>query len=110
MYSPFFQRYRMHIQHLQVMPMYICVRSIHPMKVILDDPIEWMIETKKEVILMREGLIPTILGASVTAAGYALRRSRYRPIANAVIGFGLAHVVLGTIDLVERRFMPMKWV
>jgi hypothetical protein len=51
----------------------------------------------------REGLFPTLVGSCVTAAGYALRRSRFRPYANAVIGFGLAHVVLGTIDLIEHR-------
>jgi hypothetical protein len=52
---------------------------------------------------MREGLIPTVLGTAVTATGCALRGSRYKSAANAVIGFGLAHVVLGTIDLVEHR-------
>jgi hypothetical protein len=52
---------------------------------------------------MREGLIPTVLGTAVTATGWALRGSRYKPASNAVIGFGLAHVVLGAIDLVEHR-------
>ncbi len=52
---------------------------------------------------MREGLIPTVLGTAVTATGWALRNGRYKTTANAVIGFGLAHVVLGAIDLVEHR-------
>ncbi|ARO18286.1 asparagine synthase [Bacillus tropicus] len=52
---------------------------------------------------IREGLIPTALGTAVTAAGYALKQTRgtNKMIANTV--FGLAHVVLGVIDLVEHR-------
>jgi hypothetical protein len=51
---------------------------------------------------VREGLVPTVLGTVVTAAGIALR-----PVAPflswGVAGFGLAHIVLGSIDLVEHR-------
>jgi hypothetical protein len=51
---------------------------------------------------VREGLIPTVLGTAVTTAGYALRN--VNPLVGyAVLGFGLAHVVLGAIDLVEHR-------
>ena len=56
---------------------------------------------------MREGLIPSVLGTAVTATGVALRGSRYKTAATAAIGFGLAHVVLGAIDLVEHR--NQKW-
>lgn len=54
---------------------------------------------------IREGLIPTALGTAVTAAGYALKQTRgtNKMIASTVFGFGLAHVVLGVIDLVEHR-------
>ncbi len=54
---------------------------------------------------IREGLIPTALGSAVTAAGYAMKQQRRsnKMIANTVFGFGLAHVVLGVIDLVEHR-------
>ena len=58
---------------------------------------------------MREGLIPTILGTVVTAAGATLSRNNMQkknalPMVEAgVIGFGLAHIVLGAIDLVEHR-------
>jgi len=54
---------------------------------------------------IREGLIPTILGSAVTAAGYALKQKSgsNKMIANTVFGFGLAHIVLGAIDLVEHR-------
>ncbi|WP_077622622.1 asparagine synthase [Sediminibacillus massiliensis] len=54
---------------------------------------------------IREGLIPTVLGSAVTATGYAMKQSKgsNKMIANTIFGFGLAHVVLGTIDLVEHR-------
>lgn len=53
---------------------------------------------------MREGLIPTVLGSAVTAAGVALKKKEVAPmIASGVVGFGLAHVVLGTIDLVSHK-------
>lgn len=60
----------------------------------------------REIALnIREGLIPTALGSAVTAAGYAMKQQRKsnKMIANTVFGFGLAHVVLGVIDLVEHR-------
>ncbi|WNS76497.1 asparagine synthase [Bacillus sp. DTU_2020_1000418_1_SI_GHA_SEK_038] len=54
---------------------------------------------------IREGIIPTALGTAVTAAGYALKQKRgsNKMIANTVFGFGLAHVVLGVIDLAQHR-------
>lgn len=54
---------------------------------------------------IREGLIPTILGSAVTAAGIALKQKSgsNNMVANTVFGFGLAHIVLGAIDLVEHR-------
>jgi len=54
---------------------------------------------------IREGLIPTALGSAVTATGYALKQKRgtNKMIANTVFGFGLAHIVLGVIDLATHR-------
>ncbi|MGR5864062.1 asparagine synthase [Bacillus cereus] len=54
---------------------------------------------------IREGLIPTALGTAVTAAGYALKQTRgtNKNDCKYSIWFGLAHVVLGVIDLVEHR-------
>jgi hypothetical protein len=58
---------------------------------------------------MREGLIPTILGTVVTASGATFSRNNMKKknimpmVEAAVIGFGLAHIVLGTIDLIEHR-------
>lgn len=52
---------------------------------------------------VREGLIPTVLGTIVTATGIAMR-----PIAPraswGITGFGLAHIVLGAIDMIEHRY------
>jgi hypothetical protein len=55
-----------------------------------------------EVELMQEGMVPTILGAAVTASGLALR-SKNPLVGWGVFGFGLAHIVLGSIDLIEHR-------
>lgn len=53
---------------------------------------------------VREGLVPTILGTAVTTTGIALSRGAVSPaVAWGVAGFGLAHVVLGAIDLVGHR-------
>lgn len=51
---------------------------------------------------IREGLVPTVLGTVVTGTGYALRNVNPM-LGAAVIGFGLAHIVLGGIDLVEHN-------
>ncbi|KNF10174.1 hypothetical protein CLPU_1c03390 [Gottschalkia purinilytica] len=50
---------------------------------------------------MREGLVPTVLGTVVTTSGLVLRKFIPSNIAWGIVGFGLAHVVLGTIDLFE---------
>ncbi|WP_068502316.1 asparagine synthase [Paenibacillus kribbensis] len=52
---------------------------------------------------MREGMIPAVLGTVVSASGAALLSSRYKLAATGILGFGLAHVVLGAIDLMGRR-------
>jgi len=51
---------------------------------------------------IREGFIPTVLGTVVTGTGYALRNVNPM-LGTAIMGFGLAHVVLGGIDLVEHN-------
>jgi len=58
---------------------------------------------------MREGIIPAILGTVVTAAGASFSRNNMKkknmlPMIEAgIVGFGLAHIVLGAIDLVEHK-------
>ncbi|MTI67069.1 MAG: asparagine synthase [Firmicutes bacterium] len=52
---------------------------------------------------VREGLIPTALGTAVSTGAYAAKKFMPETVAWGVIGFGLAHVVLGSIDLVQHR-------
>ncbi|KPV44278.1 hypothetical protein [Alicyclobacillus ferrooxydans] len=53
---------------------------------------------------MREGLVPTLLGAAVTATGVTLRKRQVNPVVSwSIAAFGAAHIVLGAIDLVEHR-------
>lgn len=58
---------------------------------------------------IREGLIPTVLGTAVTATGFAMKQSRNIDpmISNTIVGFGLAHIVLGSIDLYQNRNHPL---
>ncbi|BCU82633.1 hypothetical protein JIR001_24160 [Polycladomyces abyssicola] len=62
---------------------------------------------------MRKGLIPVMLGTLVSTLGVSLinrkrknwfRKTRStRPYGWGVFGFGLAHILLGGIDLFRRR-------
>ncbi|MCR8980310.1 hypothetical protein [Brevibacillus laterosporus] len=53
---------------------------------------------------MPKGIVPIILGTIVTAGGLSFVKTKYdhggytNPYAWGVAGFGLAHIVLGTID------------
>jgi hypothetical protein len=42
--------------------------------------------------------VVTGLGAAVTTAGALTMRSRARALGSGILGFGLAHVVLGMLD------------
>lgn len=51
----------------------------------------------------REGTTATIVGVVVSLIGYSLLAST--PMWGAgILGFGLAHVVLGVIDLLQSNF------
>ena len=55
---------------------------------------------------LNEGIIPTVLGTAVATTGAIMsRNSRGRgdKVAWGIMGFGLAHVVLGAIDIVQHR-------
>lgn len=53
---------------------------------------------------IREGLIPTVLGALVSGTGATMGKKNIKPmIAAGILGFGLAHVVLGAIDIAQHR-------
>ena len=52
---------------------------------------------------VKEGIVPTILGTAVTAAGLALRDNIPDTYRGGIIGFGLAHIVLGSMDIVDNK-------
>lgn len=53
---------------------------------------------------VREGIIPAVLGTIVSGTGATMTKKKITPlIAAGILGFGLAHIVLGSIDLVEHR-------
>lgn len=53
---------------------------------------------------IKEGMLPAVLGTAVTATGAIMKRRHMAPmIAAGIVGFGLAHVVLGTMDMVQHR-------
>lgn len=63
---------------------------------------------------MRTGIIPTALGTVVTGAaltsraldknkGRFIKKDKGSMIATGLVGFGLAHIVLGGIDLIQGR-------
>ncbi|SKC83380.1 asparagine synthase [Maledivibacter halophilus] len=54
----------------------------------------------------REGLIPTVLGTAVTTTGALMSRNsrgNRDKVAWGIMGLGLAHILLGTIDMVQHR-------
>jgi hypothetical protein len=53
---------------------------------------------------VRKGVIPTVLGTAVTATGAALTAMEMAPlIATGVVGFGLAHIVLGGLEITRHK-------
>lgn len=63
---------------------------------------------------MRKGILPAMLGMAVTGATIAMtdmditkramhRKGREEMLTSGLIGFGLAHIVLGGLDLMNNR-------
>lgn len=63
---------------------------------------------------MKKGILPALLGVAVTGAAIAMsdtditksvmkRKNRDTMLTTGLIGFGLAHVVLGGLDLFSDR-------
>jgi len=53
---------------------------------------------------IQEGKIPSVLGTVVTGTGIMMIKMKVSPkVAAGVVGFGLAHIVLGSIDLVKNK-------
>ena len=55
-------------------------------------------------MIIKNGIVPAVLGTVVTATGVALKNSNvpesYR---NGLIGFGLANIALGSAELVSNN-------
>lgn len=52
---------------------------------------------------IKEGIIPTVLGTVVTATGVALKDNIPDSYRNGIIGFGLAHIAIGSAELVNQN-------
>lgn len=52
---------------------------------------------------IKEGIIPTVLGTVVTATGVALKNNIPDSYRNGIIGFGLAHIAMGSAELVGQN-------
>ena len=52
---------------------------------------------------IKEGIIPTVLGTVVTATGVALKDNIPDSYRNGIIGFGLAHIAMGSAELVGQN-------
>ena len=68
---------------------------------------------KKGGLFMKQGILPTLLGTAVTGATIymsgqdIMKRSKRKSnvesmVAAGLLGFGLAHVVLGSIDMFRK--------
>ncbi|NMB95343.1 MAG: asparagine synthase [Clostridiaceae bacterium] len=58
---------------------------------------------------VREGIIPTALGVAVTITGIALKEVNPK-ISWGITGFGLAHIILGGIELIQNSSNHMQHV
>lgn len=52
---------------------------------------------------VNEGIILTALGTVVTASGFALKDVVPDSCRNRIIGFGLAHIAIGSAELVREN-------
>jgi len=51
---------------------------------------------------LKEGTLPTALGTVVTGLGMKIKKNNPN-LGWGIAGFGLAHVLLGTIDLMDEK-------
>jgi hypothetical protein len=52
--------------------------------------------------LRKEGVIPTALGTLVTGLGMSVKDNKPR-LGWGIAGFGLAHILLGSLDLMDDK-------
>lgn len=59
---------------------------------------------------IREGVLPTVVGTVVTATGFALKNNIPKSYRNGIIGFGLAHIAMGSAELVGQNIQNKDMV
>ncbi len=59
---------------------------------------------------IREGVLPAVLGTVVTATGFALKNNIPESYRNGIIGFGLAHIAIGSAELVGQNIQNKDMV
>ena len=52
---------------------------------------------------IKEGLVPTVIGTAVAAAGIVLKDTIPKPYSGGMVGFGLANIVMGSADLLSSK-------
>ena len=57
---------------------------------------------------IKQGLVPTVIGTAVTAAGLALKDTIPKPYSSGIVGFGLAHIVIGSVDMMHGNSSAQK--
>ena len=59
---------------------------------------------------IREGVLPAVLGTVVTATGFALKNNIPESYRYGIIGFGLAHIAMGSAELVGQNIQNKDMV
>ncbi len=59
---------------------------------------------------IKEGLVPTVIGTAVAAAGFALKDTIPKTYSGGMVGFGLANIVMGSADLISSKNSSNKVV
>lgn len=59
---------------------------------------------------IREGIIPAVLGTVVTVTGFALKNNIPKSYRNGIIGFGLAHIAMGSAEFVGQKVQNSNMV
>lgn len=57
----------------------------------------------------REGSLPTALGTVVTGLGMKIKKDSPR-LGWGIAGFGLAHILLGSLEMIEERKNSNKFI
>lgn len=52
---------------------------------------------------IKEGLVPTVLGTAVAAAGFVLKDTIPKTYSGGMVGFGLANIVMGSADMLSSK-------